>query len=365
MTRQPASVHRTQHRIVSLCWLSALLASVTLFIPFAVFAEYEDLFDQPYIDDTPRIRNVEYPEWFKLSFLDLREDLKEAAARDKFGIVVYFGQKHCAYCEALMKINFRQEDIVHYTQTHFDVIPTDIWGSREVTDLKGTTWTEREYAVAQNTNFTPSLVFYDREGKEAFRMRGYYPPYKFRAALEYVVEGYYQRESFRDYLARADPPPKFEVGALSDEDFFQKPPYALDRSRFQASRPLAVFFEQHECHACDILHTEPLSDPETRAMLGDFEVVQLDMWSDTKVVTPQGKRTTAREWAGDLGIFYAPTIVFFDERGQEIIRVDAVVRLYRLQGVVEYVHAKGYLEAPTYQRWRQLQREPHIPPPDL
>ena len=328
-------------------------------------AEYEDLFDQPYIDDTPRLRNVQYPDWFKLSFLDLRDDLNEAVANDKFGIIVYFGQKHCAYCEALMKINFQQDDIVRYTQEHFDVIPTDIWGSREVTDMEGQSWSEREFAVKENTNFTPSLIFYDRDGNEAFRMRGYYPPYKFRAALEYVVEGYYQRESFREYLARADPPPKFELGDLSDEPFFEAPPYALDRSRFPADRPLAVFFEQHDCHACDILHTEPLSDPDTREMLSEFQVVQLDMWSDTKVITPSGERTTAREWASELDLYYAPAIVFFDEHGEEIIRVDAVVRLYRLQGVVEYVLSKGYLEAPTYQRWRQLQRVPDVPPPDI
>ena len=343
----------------------ALLAFLLVFAGSQAAAEYADLFDQPYIDDTPRLRNVQYPDWFKLSFLDLREDLGEAVDKGKFGIIVYFGQKHCAYCEALMKVNFRQDDIVRYTQEHFDVIPTDIWGSREVTDMNGETWSEREFAVKENTNFTPSMIFYDKDGKEAFRMRGYYPPYKFRAALEYVVDGYYEQESFRDYLARADPPPKFEIGDLNSEPFFESGPYALDRSRFPADRPLAVFFEQQECHACDILHTEPLSDEQTRAMLREFQSVQLDMWSDTKVITPSGKRTTAREWAEDLGIYYAPAIVFFDEQGEEIIRVDAVVRLYRLQGVVEYVLTKGYLEAPTYQRWRQLQRVPEVPPPEI
>lgn len=345
--------------------LQAVLLLLYLVLAGPAAADYEDLFDQPYIDDTPRERNVQHPDWFKLSFLDLGEDLREAVAADKFGIAVYFGQKHCAYCEALMRVNFGQDDIVRYTQQHFDVIPTDIWGSREVTDLEGQTWSERAFAVHKGTNFTPSIIFYDREGKEAFRMRGYYPPYKFRAVLEYVVEGYYQRESFRDYLARADPPPKFDIGDLNDEPFFEEPPYALDRSRFRADRPLVVFFEQRDCHACDILHTEPLSDDKTREMLSEFQVVQLDMWSDTPVLTPAGKRMTAEDWANELGIFYAPTLVFFDERGREIIRVDAVVRLYRLQGVVEYVLSKGYLETPNYQRWREMQRGPVILPPDI
>jgi len=75
------------------------------------------------------------------------------------------------------------------------------------------------------------------------------------------------------------------------------------------------------------------------------------------VLTPDGKRLTAREWARRLGLFYAPTVVFFDERGKEVFRIDSVVRLYRLRGVLQYVLAKGYLEAPTFQRWREMQSQ--------
>jgi thioredoxin-related protein len=64
---------------------------------------------------------------------------------------------------------------------------------------------------------------------------------------------------------------------------------------------------------------------------------------------------TAREWAETLGLFYAPSLLFFDEQGEEVIRVSSVVRVYRLRGVLEYVLSKGYLQAPTYQRWRESQ----------
>lgn len=320
-------------------------------------AAFDEPFDVGSIDDTPRTRNVQYPEWIKLSFLDLREDLDEAANEKKNGIIVYFGQKHCAYCEALMKVNFGSEqDIVRYTRKHFDVIPIDIWGSREVTDMNGVELTERAFAEREETNFTPSLIFYDEQGKEALRLRGYYPPYRFRAALEYVVDGFYHKETLHDYMARADPPPKFEIGDLNEQEFFTKPPYALDRSKFPAQQPLVVFFEQHDCHACDVLHTGPLGDLDTLSLLDGFEAVQLDMWSDQPVLTPDGQRLTASDWARQLGLFFAPTLVFFDERGKEIIRVDSVVRLYRLRGVLEYVAGKGYLTAPSFQRWRQMQR---------
>ena len=338
------------HRTRSTIWSLLLIVSTCL-------SAAEEPISIESIDDTPRLRDIQYPKWFKLSFLELQEDLNEAIEEKKKGIIVYFGQKHCAYCEALMEVNFgKEQDIVRYTRKHFDVIPVDIWGSREVIDMQGVQSTEREYAEREKTNFTPSLIFYDEQGRESLRLRGYYPPYKFRAALEYVVDGYYRKESLRDYLERADPPPKFELGGINSREFFIQPPYALDRSQFPAQQPLVVFFEQHDCHACDIMHTEPLGDLATELLLDKFEAVQLDMWSDQPVLTPDGQRLTASQWARQLGLFYAPTLVFFDERGKEIIKVDSVVRLYRLRGVLEYVLSKGYLNTPHYQRWRELQQ---------
>ena len=309
------------------------------------------------INDEPAVRDIEYPEWFSETFLDLREDLEEAKAAGKTGIIVYFGQKDCAYCEALIKVNFgREKDIVDYTRKNFNVIAINIWGSREVTDMDGETLTETEYSEKEKTHLTPTLLFYTEPDARPFVLRGYYPPYKFRAALEYVVDGYFKKETLRDYMARADPPGKFDVADMVEESFFESPPYALDRSHFPAEQPLVVFFEQHDCHACDILHSDPIRDPVVQRMLGNFDAVQLDMWSDTPVVLPDGNKSTAKEWAEKLGIFYAPTLVFFDEGGKEVMRVASVVKLYRLRGILEYVLKKGYLTSPTYQRWREEQQ---------
>jgi thioredoxin-related protein len=334
--------------------LIALLLSLGLWVgagSAAVDSEEDD--PQAFeFDDFPLEEPLEYPAWFKQSFLDLPEDLNEALEAGKQGIVVYFGQRRCAYCRMLMQVNFGLEDIVSYTRSHFDLIPIDIWGIDEVTDLQGKVLTEREYALRESTNFTPSLIFYDKDGKEALRLRGYYPPYKFRAALEYVADGHYQRESFRDYLARGEEAMVFEPGDLNEQDFFSPPPYYLDRSRMAGERPLVVFFEQGECHACDVLHGQPLREPAIHSLFQRFDNVQLDMWSDTPVVTPDGRRTTARQWARDLGLFYAPSILFFDQQGREIIRVDSVVRFYRLRNVLNYITSGGYLVERDYQRWR-------------
>jgi thioredoxin-related protein len=304
-------------------------------------------------DDAPLAEPMEHPSWFKESFLDLGADLKEAVAAGKQGLIVYFGQRRCAYCQKLLKVNFGLEDIAEYTRAHFDVVAIDVWGVAEVTDIQGRTLIERDYAEQLETVFTPSLLFFNAEGELALRLRGYYPPYQFRAALEYVADGHYRREGFRDYLARGDNRMVFDAQDLNEEPFFASPPYNLDR-RVPSERPLAVFFEQGDCHACDVLHGQSLRDSEIFRNFEDIDSVQIDMWSDTPVVTPAGERTTARDWAAELGLFYAPSILFFDEYGKEILRVDSVVAFYRLRHVLTYIRTKAYLEE-SFPHWRERQ----------
>ena len=310
--------------------------------------EVEDVYG---FDDAPRAEPLDHPAWFKASFLDLDADLKEAVAVGKQGLMVYFGQPRCAYCHKLMTVNFGSPDIVEYTRKHFDVVAIDVWGIDEVTDVGGVRLTERALAEREQTNFTPAILFYDAAGKVALRLRGYYPPYQFRAALEYVADGHHQRESFRDYLARGDNRMVFDEGDLNDESFFAPPPYNLDR-RYPSDRPLAVFFEQGDCHGCDVLHGQSLREEAIRRQFADLDSVQLDLRSTTPVVTPAGKPMTARDWAAELGLFYAPSILFFDERGREVLRVDSVVGFYRLRHLMAYINSKAYRTA-SFQQWRQ------------
>ena len=309
--------------------------------------------DELSFNDKPLEEPIIYPEWFKLSFLELHDDLQDAVADGKHGIILYFGQNDCPYCKAHLENNWGRDDIRHYTQKYFDVIAIDVRGDRPVTDFDGVIYSEKKFSALHKTNFTPSFLFLDKDGNTALKLSGYHPPYQFQAALEYVADGHYKREKFRDYLARADAAFARGNEELNEHPSFARPPYALDRTRFAGSAPLAVLFEQPKCHACDVLHAEVLQQPKITQQLKKLEVVQLNMWSDTPVLTPDGKRTTAKEWARKLDVYYAPTFIFFDEHGKEILRVDSVVRLFRLNNVLEYILTGGYRTYPTLQRWRR------------
>ncbi len=293
-------------------------------------------------------KDTEHPSWFKESFLDFEEDIGEAAANGK-RVMLYFWQPGCPYCNRLIEHNFAQKDIVDTTRKHFDVIAINMWGDREVITVGGKEYTEKTLAEALRVLYTPTLIFFSEDRKVALRLNGYYPPQNFRIALGYVAGKKEKELSYHDYFASQHPIPA--SGRLNTEPFFRGPPYTLVRKADSATRPLAVFFEQSQCRNCDTLHQKILKDPPTRKLAEQFESVQLDMWSDTPVVTPANEPTTAREWAKALNVNYAPSVVFFDASGKEVMRTDAFLKTFHFQSVLDYVLTEAYRTEPSFQRF--------------
>ena len=289
---------------------------------------------------------TQYPEWFKHSFLDLEEDVGEAREAGRRALL-FFHQDGCPYCNALIEEVFALDDVEQKVRAHFDVVEMNMWGDREVLSLDGTTFTEKTFAAAMRVQFTPTLVFLGERGEPVLRLNGYLPPAEFRAALDFVGDGHYRDTTFREF-ARAARTSTAE-GAMTPQPFFMRPPHVLTRG--PGSKPLAVFFERPDCARCEALHRGPVSEEETRALLAGFDVVQLDAWSDTPVMTPRGLRVTAREWAGQLGIAYEPTIVYFDSGGEEVIRSEAFFKTFHTQSMMDYVLSGAWRDEPSFQRY--------------
>jgi len=291
---------------------------------------------------------TEFPPWFKESFLEFEDDIDEAAAEGK-RLMLFFHQNGCPYCNALVERNFAEADIARTVRETLEVVAINMWGDLEVVHVGGVPYTEKTLAEDLRVNYTPTLLFFTEDHQVALRLDGYYPPAEFRHALAYV-NGHKETElSFREYLD--DMAPTGSEGSLHDEEFFLPPPFDLNRTREPADRPLAVFFEQGGCEACDLLHQSTLADPSTRELIERFAAVQLDLHADTPVVTPRGQATTARAWAHELGVQFAPTIVFFDRAGLEVMRTEAMFRTFHLQSAFDYVLTQEYEAQPNFQRY--------------
>lgn len=296
----------------------------------------------------------EPPEWFKASFLDLGEDVMEAREAGR-RVLLYFYQDGCPYCAKLLEDNFGDPDIAATTREHFDVIAINMWGDRPVTDVDGEALTEKAYARKMAIKFTPTLVFLDESGEVVFRIDGYYHPGRFHHALRYAADAEPGGEGFGAYLARKEG--GGGQGGVVDEPFFMEPPYLLDRRAGTAQRPLMVLFESPGCEVCREYHEDIFQRERTRKLLERFDVVGLDRFAGTPVLTPDGERTTAQAWAGALDVRSSPTLVFFDRQGEEVFRVGAYLKSFHMQSVLEYVASGAYREQPEFQRFVQERAE--------
>jgi thioredoxin-related protein len=302
----------------------------------------------------PGPRAVEVPAWFKETFLDFREDVREAAKEGK-RVMVYFGQDGCPYCAELMRVNFAQKDIAEHARRRLHAVALDIWGDREVTWTDGRSMSEKTFAAHLKVQYTPTLLFLDEKGAVALRLNGYYPPHKFRVALDYVSGKEERKISFAEYLRRHAREPA--SGRLHDQPFFMKPPLDLAGTRRKAARPLAVLFEQKECAACDELHQKGFAEPAVRALIGRLDVARVELFGAEKLVTPGGRTLTAAQWGQELKVAYTPTIVFFDPGGAEVFRMEAYLRPFHLAGSFDYVASGAYRTQPSFQRYLQARAD--------
>lgn len=287
----------------------------------------------------------EPPAWFKESFLDIRDDIAEAAKGGR-RLMLYFHQDGCPYCAKLLRENFGDKAIADKTRKHFDVIAINLWGDREVTDLAGKATTEKAFARALRVQFTPTLLLLDEKGGTALRLNGYIPPHQFHAALDFVGGRLEKKQSFTDYLlVRA---PEQASGTLHAQPWLMPAPRDLSK---RDGKPLLVLFEQKVCAGCDEMHAEGFPRPEVAALLQRYRAARVDIAANEVLKTPNGKSLPMREWARKLKIAYTPSFVFFDAAGREVFRVEGYLRPFHLASSLDYVASGTYKKQPEFQRF--------------
>lgn len=287
------------------------------------------------------------PTWFKESFLDLREDVQEATENKK-RVVLYFYQDGCPYCAKLLQDNLGQKKLADKTRKYFDVIAINMWGDKEVTNLKGRATTEKKFTEQMKVMYTPTLVFLTEKGNVALRVNGYYAPNKYETALDYVRGHNEKKVSFRNYARKFIK--QKSSGKLHQEPFILKPPYNLKKI-ISSTKPLLILFEQKRCHGCDELHNDIFKRKETIKQTKRFNIVRLDMWSTDKLVGFDGKSITAKNFAKKLNIVYSPSFIFFDKSGKDIFRIDAYLKSFHTQSVMDYIASNAYKKQPNFQRY--------------
>ena len=113
--------------------------------------------------------------------------------------MIYFHQNGCPYCAKLVEDNFHNEDLVAKLQKNFDVIETNMWGDRDLTDWKGKEFTEKEFSAFMKVQFTPTIIFLNAKGDIVLRVNGYQSVDKLDSMLDYVSTKQYLKQTYSRY----------------------------------------------------------------------------------------------------------------------------------------------------------------------
>ncbi len=299
-------------------------------------------------DETGRLLGAKmssHPDWFKESFLEIADDVEEAADAGKH-VLLFLEMNGCPYCHKMLEENFDGAEYSDWLRERFDVIALNVRGDREVALDAETSLGEKALAEKLGVSYTPTVIFLSPDNRIVARVSGYRNPAEFKQVLEYVDAKAYASQSLTDYLdaRRAE--------AQSAYSFRKQPNIreATDIADLSGvAGPLLLLFEDTACLACDALHDGHLAAPEVAETLNPFTVVRVDTLSDAEFIGVDGAPTTGRTLAKSLGVDYRPTLVLMDgpAGGQaEIARIEGMLYRYHFVGLLEYVGLGKYREYP-------------------
>ncbi len=310
----------------------------------------------------PSPHAIDIPRWFSNSLLDFKDEIPEAAREGK-RVMLYFGQDGCPYCKALMVANFGPGPvaaaITAKTRQHFTAIAVNIWGDLDVTWIDGTRTTEKGLARQLKVQFTPTLLFFEADGRVALRLDGYQPPERFTHVLDYVIARRERELSLADHLNSVAPEqPAGTAAAPAPQPYLMKAPLNLARAgRVGGPRPLALLFEAPGCKACAEMHAEAFTRSSLRRQLRAFDIARILPGAPQPLTAPDGRRSDTRALARDLRINLYPTVVLFDAEGREAFRFDGYMRPFHIESAFDYVASGAYRREPQFQRFVQARAE--------
>jgi thioredoxin-related protein len=282
-------------------------------------------------------KEYDVPDWFKFSFLELQDDVREASQADKH-VMLFLHIDRCPYCTALIEENFRQGSNHDYTRKHFDVIAINIRGDREIAWDKNTNYTEKSLAKKFGIFATPTVLFLNGKGEVVYKMHGYRKPPEFGYVLHYVAQKQYKKMKLADYVRQRN---ETRYTLRDHPQFVAMTDFSRDKG------PLMVLFEDRSCAECDEFHREVLLHKSVMDELNPFKVVRLDAYATTPIVDNNGNRTTPMDWARALKLDYRPGTVLFD-KGKEISRVDGRLYHFHYKEMLRYVSTGAYRQYASY-----------------
>jgi thioredoxin-related protein len=116
-------------------------------------------------------------------------------------LAVYFEAPDCQQCNILhdkVLVDAPTRKLVE----EMDNVQINIHSDQALVTPSGEAMTQKQFATELNIGYTPSVVFFDSNANEVFRIEGFVKTFHFQSVLAYVLEKAYLSEpSFQRYIS--------------------------------------------------------------------------------------------------------------------------------------------------------------------
>ncbi|MET0209282.1 MAG: thioredoxin fold domain-containing protein [Burkholderiaceae bacterium] len=130
----------------------------------------------------------------------------------------------------------------------------------------------------------------------------------------------------------------------------------------QDGKRVMIYIGQDGCPYCTRLMTANFSQPaivdKTRR---HFVAIALNLWGDRATVWTDGRAMPEKALARERGVQFTPTLLFLDERGKVVVRLDGYYPPQRFDAVLDYVAARKEDTEPLGDYLRRVVKEPASP----
>ncbi|MDH4274737.1 MAG: thioredoxin family protein [Gammaproteobacteria bacterium] len=141
-----------------------------------------------------------YKYFFNDSFGDFKEELQNARAQGKKGIMVFFEMDECPFCHYMKENVFSQAEVQAYFRANFLLLAVDIEGDVEMVDFNGEHIKQKDFAARHRVRATPVIGFFDLDGNKTTRYTGRTADAnEFMLLGKYVLDEHYKTMPFVNF----------------------------------------------------------------------------------------------------------------------------------------------------------------------
>jgi thioredoxin-related protein len=109
----------------------------------------------------------------------------------------------------------------------------------------------------------------------------------------------------------------------------------------RGGKRLMLYFGQDGCPYCRALMQTNFTQPQIVAKARKhFVAIALNIWGDREVTWFDGRAMREKEFARFLKVQFTPTLVFFDERGEVVARLNGYYPPQRFEAALDWVAAR-------------------------